>query len=175
MFNYKSNWLKNSIYLLLISISSLALITACGGDSSESDTSNQNQTMKTNPSGLSDWELENGFGPVKKKLNLGPIDKTMATEGEKIFESKCASCHKLDERYTGPAQRDVLQRVTPEFFMNTVLNPDENLEKHPHSKKMLAEYMTKMTNQNVNLKDARALLEYFRVLDEELKNQNKSN
>jgi len=175
MNNYKSNRLRNSIYLLLITISSLALITACGGDSSESDKSNQTETMKTNTSGLSDWELENGFGPVKKKLNLGPIDKTMATEGEKIFESKCATCHKLDERYTGPAQRDVLQRVTPEFFMNTVLNPDEYLEKHPHSKKMLAEYMTKMTNQNVNLKDARALLEYFRVLDEEIKNQNKSN
>jgi len=175
MFKYKSNLLKNGIYLLLIVISALALVTGCGGDSSESNTSNQTQTMNTNPSGLSDWELENGFGPVKKKLNLGPIDKAMATEGEKIFESKCASCHKLDERYTGPAQRNVLQRVTPEFFMNTVLNPDENLEKHPHSKEMLAQYMTKMTNQNVNLKDARALLEYFRVLDEELINQNKSN
>jgi cytochrome c len=175
MFNYKSNWLKNSIYPLLIIISSLALITACGGNSGESDKSDQTETMKTNTSGLSDWELENGFGPVKKKLNLGPLDLTMAKEGEKIFESKCATCHKLDERYTGPAQRDVLQRITPEFFMNTVLNPDENLEKHPHSKKMLAEYMTKMTNQNINLKDARALLEYFRVLDEELKNQNKSN
>ncbi len=171
---YKSNLLKISIYFLLILISSLALVTACGGESDKGDTSNQNQTMNTNPSGLSDWELENGFGPVKKKLNLGPIDKTMAAEGEKIFESKCATCHKLDERYTGPAQRNVLQRVTPEFFMNTVLNPDENLEKHPHSQKMLAEYMTKMTNQNVTLKDARALLEYFRVLDEELKNQNKS-
>jgi len=175
MSNYKSNWLKNSIYFLLIVISTLALVTACGGDSNESNTSNKNQTLKTNPSGLSDWELENGFGPVKKKLNLGPIDKTMAAEGEKIFESKCASCHKLDERYTGPAQRNVLQRVTPEFFMNTVLNPDENLEKHPHSKEMLAQYMTKMTNQNVNLKDARTLLEYFRVLNEELVNKNKSN
>ena len=175
MSTYKSNLLKNGIYLLLIVISALALVTGCGGDSSESNTSNQTQTMNTNPSGLSDWELENGFGPVKKKLNLSPIDKSMAAEGEKIFESKCASCHKLDERYTGPAQRNVLQRVTPEFFMNTVLNPDENLEKHPHSKEMLAQYMTKMTNQNVNLKDARSLLEYFRVLDEELKNQNKSN
>jgi len=175
MFKYKSNLLKNGIYLLLIVISALALVTGCGGDSSESNTSNQTQTMNTNPSGLSDWELENGFGPVKKKLNLSPIDKSMAAEGEKIFKSKCASCHKLDERYTGPAQRNVLQRVTPEFFMNTVLNPDENLEKHPHSKEMLAQYMTKMTNQNVNLKDARSLLEYFRVLDEELKNQNKSN
>lgn len=149
----------------------ILLQTGCGGDTKESETSNQTQSMVKNNSGLTEWELENGFGPVKKKLNLGPINKTMAAEGEKIFESKCASCHKLDERYTGPAQRNVLQRVTPEFFMNTVLNPDENLEKHPHSKEMLAQYMTKMTNQNVNLKDARALLEYFRVLDEELKNK----
>jgi cytochrome c len=175
MFNYKLNWLRNSIYFLLVLISSFALITACGGDSGESNSSNTDQTVnKSNPSGLSDWELVSGFGPVKKKLNLGPIDKTMAAEGEKIFESKCATCHKLDERYTGPAQRNVLQRVTPEFFMNTVLNPDENLEKHPHSKEMLAKYMTKMTNQNVTLKDARALLEYFRVLDEELKNNAKT-
>ena len=176
MSNYKSNKLKHSINFLIILFTMLVLVTACDGDSSDGDSSNQNQSVnKSNPSGLTDWELASGFGPVKKKLNLGPIDKTMAAEGEKIFESKCATCHKLDERYTGPAQRNVLQRVTPEFFMNTVLNPDENLEKHPHSKKMLAEYMTKMTNQNVNLKDARALLEYFRVLDEELKSKNKSN
>jgi cytochrome c len=132
--------------------------------------------VKTNPYGLSDWELENGFGPIKKKLNLGTLDMEMASEGEKIFESKCASCHKLDERYTGPAQRDVLRRVTPEFFMNMVLNPDENIDKHPHTREMLGQYMNRMTNQNINLKDARSLLEYFRVLDEELvKNQNKSN
>lgn len=167
--------IKNLI-LSLTTISIFILLTTCGGDSNENGAENNKQTMnKTNPSGLPDWELQNGFGPVKKKLNLGPIDKSMAAEGEKIFESKCASCHKLDERYTGPAQRNVLQRVTPEFFMNTVINPDENLEKHPHSKEMLAQYMTKMTNQNINLKDARALLEYFRVLNEELvKNQNKS-
>ena len=102
-----------------------------------------------------------------------PVDKSMAAEGEKIFESKCASCHKLDERYVGPAQRNVLQRVTPEFFMNTVLNPDENLQKHPHSKEMLATYMTKMTNQNIDLEAARKLLEYFRLLDAELKANNK--
>jgi hypothetical protein len=41
---------------------------------------------------------------------------------------------------------------------------------------MLATYMQKMTNQNVTVKDALALLEYFRVLDEELtKNNSKQN
>lgn len=174
MKNRMMNTYNTRIFFSLATMLMIFFFFACGGDTKESDTG-QSEIKNTNESGLSDWELENGFGPVKKKLNLDPIDKTMATEGEKIFESKCATCHKLDERYTGPAQRNVLQRVTPEFFMNTVLNPDENLEKHPHSQKMLAEYMTKMTNQNVTLKDARALLEYFRVLDEELKNQNKSN
>jgi hypothetical protein len=29
-----------------------------------------------------------------------------------------------------------------------------------------------MTNQNINVKDALALLDYFRVLDEELKQKN---
>ena len=160
-----------SIILIFTLALSIQLLVACGGDTNEGGSDTHGNT---NTSGLSEWELENGFGPVKKKLNLGPIDSEMATKGEKIFESKCASCHKLDERYTGPAQRDVLHRVTPEFFMNTVLNPDENLEKHPHSKKMLAEYMTKMTNQNVTLQDARDLLEYFRLLDEELKNNTTS-
>ena len=161
------------ILLLMISFTLVIGITACGGDSNDSgdDFSNVN---KTNTSGLSDFQLKHGIGPIKKELKLKPIDPELAKTGEKIFESKCATCHKLDERYTGPAQRDVLQRVSPEYFINMVLNPDENLEKHPHAKEMLAQYMQKMTNQNVTIKDALALLEYFRVLDEELtKNQSK--
>ena len=165
--------------LSFITLLVFILLTGCGGDSGSDNNSNQNQSMSnSNTTGLTDWQLENGFGPVKKKLNLGPIDKTMAAEGEKIFESKCASCHKLDERYVGPAQRNVLQRVTPEFFMNMVLNPEENVEKHPHTKELLQKYMQKMTNQNINLKDARKLLEYFRVLDQDLvagQNKNQSN
>lgn len=160
---------KKFYFVLLLSLTFL-LLEACGGDSKSND---YNASNKSSASGLSDWELENGFGPIKKKLYLMPVDKSMAAEGEKIFESKCASCHKLDERYVGPAQRDVLQRVTPEFFMNTVLNPDENLQKHPHSKEMLATYMTKMTNQNIDLEGARKLLEYFRLLDAELKEKDK--
>lgn len=156
----------NRFFLILLVSISFVMLVDCGGDSK----SDESKTVsKSNTSGLSDWEFENGFGPIKKKLYLMAVDKSMAAEGEKIFESKCASCHKLDERYVGPAQRNVLRRVTPEFFMNTVLNPEENLEKHPHSKEMLAKYMTKMTNQNIDLTGARKLLEYFRLLDEELK------
>ena len=161
---------KISFHLFIIILICLMLISAvaCGGDSK----SDQNSSDKSNISGLPEWESKNGFGPIKKKLYLMPIDKEMVSAGEKIFESKCASCHKLDERYVGPAQRNVLQRLTPEFVMNMILNPEENLEKHPHTKQMLAQYMQKMTNQNIKLEDARKLLEYFRFLDEQLKNTN---
>ena len=162
------------IYTLIISVLLIAGITACSGDSNDSGNDEFSKVNKTNTSGLTEFQLKHGFGPIKKEIKLKPIDPELAKTGEKIFESKCATCHKLDERYTGPAQRNVLQRVTPEFFLNMVLNPDENIEKHPHAKDMLAKYMQKMTNQNVTIKDALALLEYFRVLDEELtKNQTK--
>jgi cytochrome c len=168
---------RNAWFLFVIILSAVAIMfTACGGGSDEDAADEFSNVKKSNTSGLSDFELKNGIGPIKKELKLNPIDPELAVKGEKIFESKCATCHKLDERYTGPAQRNVLQRVTPEFFINMVLNPDENTEKHPHAKEMLAKYMQKMTNQNVTVKDALALLEYFRVLDEELtKNNSKQN
>jgi cytochrome c len=161
--------LKNTMILTMIVgvlVSMFLFTTGCGDNTNDNQDANSFANVKKTD--ISDFELKHGFGPVKKELNLGPIDKKLSADGEKIFESKCASCHKLDERYVGPAQRDVLKRVTPEFFMNMVLNPEENLEKHPHAKDMLAQYMQKMTNQNINLADARALLEYFRVLDQEL-------
>ncbi len=158
----------NKVNFLLLESFLIAILAftyfSCGGDSS----SDKQATDKSNTSGLPDWEFKNGFGPIKKKLYLMPVDTIMAGEGQKIFESKCAACHKLDERYVGPAQRDVLRRITPEFFMNMALNPEENIEKHPHTKEMLVQYMQKMTNQNINLEDARKLLEYFRKLDAEL-------
>ena len=163
--------MRKTFLMLGLSILVSILLIGCGGETK--DETVQDVTKK-NESGLSDFELENGIGPVKKKLNLGPINKELSAEGEKIFETKCGTCHKLDERYTGPAQRDVLQRVTPEYLLNMILNPDEMIKKHPRAKKMLAEYMTVMTFQNVKMKDALAILEYFRVLDEELKqNQQK--
>ena len=171
MLKLKSLDKGKTFVMFSLSILLSILLIGCGGETK--DETVQDGTKK-NESGLSDFELENGIGPVKKKLNLGPINKELSAEGEKIFETKCGTCHKLDERYTGPAQRDVLQRVTPEYLLNMTLNPDEMIKKHPRAKKLLAEYMTVMTFQNVKMKDALAILEYFRVLDEELKqNQQK--
>ena len=45
MFEQKLNGLKLGIFYLFVITSSVVLITSCGGDSSEGDSSNQNQTV----------------------------------------------------------------------------------------------------------------------------------
>ncbi|MBN4076342.1 cytochrome C oxidase subunit IV family protein [Gemmatimonas aurantiaca] len=123
------------------------------------------------PSSLSAFELENGIGPIKEKMTLLSLEVAIADQGRKIFEMKCASCHKLDERLVGPSLGDVTIRRTPEFIMNMILNPEEMTRNHPEVKKMLAEYLTFMTFQNVSKKDARKILEYLRAVGAEQSGQ----
>ncbi len=130
--------------------------------SGDSNSSEQPAQQAAN-NGLSQWELENGIGPVKAKMTLNAVDSELAASGEKIFDMKCMACHKMAERYIGPALGDVMQRRTPEFVMNMMLNPDEMVKKHPEVQKMLATYMVPMTFQNVSEEDGRALLEFIRA------------
>lgn len=150
----------NRLSLLLAVLFLSLILISCGSDKKETP-EKQNQPAEIG-SDLTEWELENGIGPIKEKLELGPIDPKLVKRGEEIFNTKCIACHKLDERYVGPAQRDVIKRRTPEYIMNIMLNPEENEKRHPVMNQLLREYMTPMTNQNLTIEDARAVLEYFR-------------
>jgi len=152
--------MRLKVSLFTFFIAGLIFLSSCGSDKKESPET-KNQTAEIG-SDLTEFELENGIGPIKEKLELGPIDPKLVKRGEEIWNQKCIACHKLDERYVGPAQRDVLKRRTPEFVMNMILNPEEMQKRHPEVRKLLAEYMTPMTNQNITIEDARALLEFFR-------------
>ncbi len=143
----------------------LVLLWSCGGGSGESK--DQANVTKTNEYGLTDFEMTYGIGPVKKRLFLGKINKALAKKGEDIFTTKCAPCHKLDERYIGPAQRYAIERRPPEYLMNMMLNPDEMVKRHPEAKKLLVEYLSPMTYQNITEEDARNVIEYLRVAAQE--------
>ena len=145
---------------LFFIITSMGLISC--GDSGSKDEAKNNDTKKTGQGDISAFELENGFGPIKQKIELAPIDPKLVARGKEIFDTKCSACHKLDERYVGPAQRDITKRRTPEYIINFMLNPEENYQKNPEAKKLLAEYMTPMPNQNLTIDDAKAILDYFR-------------
>ena len=118
----------------------------------------------TNADGLTAFQVEHGIGPVTAPVALdGSIDKAMAKSGAEVFEQKCSACHRMDERYVGPALGDVTKRRSPSFVMNMVLNPQGMIEKHPVTRKLLAEYLVAMPNQNLSQDDARQVLEYLRT------------
>ncbi len=108
---------------------------------------------------------DKGIGPITE-VKLGPIDQNLVKKGKEIFDSKCASCHKLEEKYVGPPLKGVTKRRKPEWIMNMILNPSEMEQKDPVAKQLLSEYLTQMTFQNVSQDDARAILEYLRSVDE---------
>jgi cytochrome c2 len=117
----------------------------------------------TLPGGLTAFQLEHGIGPVTAPVALAAVDKGMAAEGAKVFETKCSACHKMGERYVGPALSDITKRRSPAFIMNMALNPLGMIEKHPETKKLLAEFLVAMPNQNISPEQARQVLEYLRT------------
>ncbi len=161
--------LKFMFFFFTIIVFSSFIVVSCG-DNTAQDPSKFGNTKNPNQSSVDDlsaFEVENGIGPIKSKLSLEKINPELVKKGEAIFSTKCASCHKLDERYVGPAQRDVWKRRTPEYILNMMLNPEEMYKRHPEAKKLLAEYLTPMPAQNLAMDDARSLLEYFRKVAEE--------
>ena len=145
-----------------LALASLAFALACGGGEDKKDEATSKKEKMAKIFGISVFELENGIGPIKEKIKLGQLDAIKAAAGKKLFESKCGQCHKLDERYTGPALRNVTKKRTPEYILNNILNPEEMANKHPEAKKLVALHATKMTFQNVTRDDALKILEYFR-------------
>lgn len=134
----------------------LAGLTACGTNEKSGSSEAGAQSTAANA---------HGVGPVTK-VELGPLDEALAAGGETLFSGTCAACHKMDQRYVGPALTGITKRRTPEWIMNMIVNPVEMTQKDPVAKALLAEYMTQMS-VSASEEDARAILEYFRKLDGE--------
>ena len=111
--------------------------------------------------------LENkGVGPIVNVILEDKVNISMANSGEKLFNQLCTSCHIINEDYIGPAMSGILDRRTPEWIMNMILNPIQMLEEDPIAIELLEEYdFEYMYNQNLLEEEAREILEYFRLLD----------
>lgn len=112
-------------------------------------------------------DLQNkGIGPIDSVSMEEEIDVEMATLGEEIYAEKCIACHKLGTTFIGPPPNGILKRRTPEWIMNMILNPEEMLQKDHLAKALFMEFNGQlMTNQQLSVEEARAVLEYFRTLD----------
>jgi mono/diheme cytochrome c family protein len=105
-----------------------------------------------------------GVGPVQH-VDMAALDASRAPIGEELFKVKCSACHKLSERYIGPALAGVTQRRRPEWILNQILNPEVMIVEDPVAKALLAEYIAPMANQHLTRDEAESILVYFREHD----------
>lgn len=150
---------RSPLYLLV----PLLFLAGCGGNPT-ADESAETASAPATPAVLDPME-DKGIGPIKS-LTLGPIDEAMVAEGKKVYDAMCTACHKVEKRFIGPSPVGILDRRTPEWIMNMILNPDVMVKENAQARQLLAEYMAPMANQNLTEEQARAVLEYFRTLDE---------
>jgi len=160
--------------LLVTSVLALSVFMyACGGGNQSSDASSESSTEEAatpqgsdatdqNPS----YDPERGQGKFTHVDVPDKLDPAMAAAGEKVYNVKCASCHKLsDEKLVGPGWKGVTQRHKPEWIMNFVTNTDEMIDKDPKAQAMLEICMVRMPNQNLDDEAARNVYEFMRKND----------
>lgn len=102
-------------------------------------------------------------GAEKKEIVLNnPLNQEWVTNGQKIYDTKCLSCHKLtDERIVGPGWKGVTKKREPVWIMNMITNVDMMLETDPEAQKLLEQCLVRMPNQNVTDEEARHILEFM--------------
>jgi cytochrome c len=136
----------------------ILIVAACGGGEAAPAASTAQATT------LTPWQLEHGVGPITAPLAAVEDPADEAEEGKVVFDRLCASCHKPNERYVGPALGGVVGRRTPEYVMNMILDPAAMTRQHPEAKKLLATFLMEMPNQGLTPEQAREVLEYLRTL-----------
>ncbi|RAJ15059.1 c-type cytochrome [Olleya aquimaris] len=162
--------------LKLMTIFFATLLISCGGkDEKKKETfsyekkTTTDQTTAIKPEKIlasNKVDLVNkGVGPIKN-IDLGnEIDRKLVTHGTEVFKKMCTACHRPNKKFIGPAPTGILERRTPEWVMNMILNPEQMVKEDPLAKELLMEFNgSPMANQGLTEEDARAVLEYFRTL-----------
>ncbi len=147
----------------------LILLTSCGTkkDNTDSFDINANTSKKEEVDKASERvDLENkGVGPITSITLSEEIDQDLARTGEGIYKQYCTTCHKPYDKFIGPAPKGILERRSPEWVMNMILNPGRMIRDDQLAKDLFMEFNgSPMANQGLSEDEARAVLEYFRTL-----------
>jgi cytochrome c2 len=165
--------LKNSNMKKWIIVAGIAtFLFACGGnEAAKNDTAKTDESTTTNAPATADTDkaaadAKRGIGKFTKVEVGATLDAAMADAGNKVYDVKCGSCHKLtEERLVGPGWKGVTTRRTPEWVMNFATNVDEMLAKDPEAQAQLEICLVRMPNQNLTDDDARHVYEFMRKND----------
>jgi mono/diheme cytochrome c family protein len=139
----------------------LLALAACGDDGNGA----RDTAPEASEPGLTAFQEEHGIGPFTREVTLdAPVDEALARTGEEIFQMNCEACHMMEDRFVGPPLGDVLERRSPTFVLNMIMNPEQMAREHPEGQRMLQEYPLIMPYQNITEDQALALLEYLRTV-----------
>ena len=164
------------IYIKILAFTSVMLLLACGGKEEKKEgfsidrtKAEAEKTVVTETSGTKASErvvLDNkGVGPIASLTLDEGIDADMAARGKEVYDQMCLACHRIGKKFIGPAPNGILERRSPEWVMNMILNPEVMVKEDPLAKELLIEFNgSPMANQGLTEDQARAVLEYFRTL-----------
>ncbi len=141
----------------------ILIMVSCGDNKTKTEGASKTEEVKKEA--VLDPMKDKGVGPVKS-MTLGEIDVAMAVEGKAMFKAKCKACHRVGKRFIGPDVTGVLERRTPEWVMNMILNPDQMVKENAQARQLLMEYSAPMANQSLTEDEARKIVEYFRTIKE---------
>ena len=106
-----------------------------------------------------------GVGKIKNLELPATIDEAMVERGAALFKTNCTACHKIGKRFIGPSPSGIMERRSPEWIMNMILDPQLMVAEDRCAKDLLVEFNgAAMANQNMTEDQARDILEYFRTL-----------
>ena len=89
-------------------------------------------------------------------------------KGEELFASKgCVACHKIGGgKLVGPDLKGVTARRDETWLKKMILHPDVMLKEDEAAKKLLAEHLTPMPNQNVDpIKELPFIVAYLKSVE----------
>ncbi|MEO1033819.1 MAG: cytochrome c [Bacteroidota bacterium] len=147
----------------------IVLLFSCGGNDKKEDVlSDKKEPVKKDVKVPASKRIDltnKGVGSITSVDLALVVDQDMAANGKEIYDRLCTACHKPDKKFIGPSPKGILQRRTPEWVMNMILDPERMVKEDPLAKDLLIEFNgSPMANQNLTKEEARAVLEYFRTL-----------
>lgn len=158
------------MHRVLLLVAAAALLAGCGGSSQNGDAAEASRTQTAGGTSAQTGESpdgDKGVGPITH-VDVAALDMSRAGEGAELFQVKCTACHKIEEKYIGPALTGVTTRRKPEWIMNMILNPDVMVKEDETARGLLAEFLAPMTNQNLTEEEAKLLLTFLIANDTNL-------
>ena len=151
------------------------ITVSCGGETKEKKSnyikinsyeSNESSTSTSNLSSIKIDLNNKGIGPIKDLDLATEIDQSLVTDGNNLYKKMCITCHRAQKKFTGPPLSGILERRSPEWVMNMILNPNVMTEKDPIANELSkTNFGAPMIKQYLSENDARAILEFLRVYE----------